>query len=236
MKNKGSFYTYNKFIVIAIILIIVVSYLLLYFYPSLKEIREKKQKLKAHISQIEQFKREIENFQPPDEKERLLWKKIDSLTEKTYRGIKTKGDFLKYVNSIILSLNSILSSRYNDFLVNIEDKNIKLTQTLKKESNLLSVFKTVNEYHSVTKGMENNSNTFKAFDIAVGTPKEKDMNDFKVKIFLISNLRKSSSLLIELYKNLKNFTIEKIVIRRKDNKTYNLFILNFRIKRLYKNA
>ncbi len=236
MKNKGTFYTYNKFIVIAIILIIVVSYLLLYFYPSLKEIREKKQKLKAHISQIEQFKREIENFQPPDEKERLLWKKIDSLTEKTYKGIKTKGDFLKYVNSIILSLNSILSSQYNDFLVNIEDKNIKLTQTFKKESNLLSVFKTVNEYHSVTKGMENNSNTFKAFDTAVGIPKRKDMTDLKVKIFLISNLRKSSSLLIELYKNINNFTIERILIKRKDNKTYYLFILNFKIKRLYKNA
>ncbi len=236
MKSKGTFYSYYKFIGITIILTIVISYLLFYFYPALKEIREKKQELKSHISQIEQFKKEIENFQPPDEKERLLWKKIDSLTEKTYGKIKTKADFLKYVNSIILSLTGILSSQYSDFLINIEDKNIKLTQTFKKESILLSMFKTVNEYHSTSKGLEKKSNTFKAFDTAVKKPEEKDINDLKVKIFLISNLMKTSSFLIKLYKNIKNLTIERIVIKRKDNKTYYLFILNFRVKRLYKNA
>ena len=237
MKNKGNFYTYNKFLGIAIILIMVIFYLAFYFYPTLKNIKDKKKKLTANISQIDSFKKEVEKFQPPDEKEKLLWQKIEKLSDKIYVKIEKKADFLKYVNSILYKLNNVLSSEYDDFLVNINNKNIKLTQTYKQDSDLISEFKTINESSSLSTGTENATiKTFKAFDTIEENKSNKEDSEFRIKIFTVSTLKKSSVLLINLYKELKNFSLERIVIKRRNNKTYYLFILNFRVKRLYKDA
>ena len=236
MSNKGNFYSYYKYIGISIILIIIISYLGFYFYPSLRDLREKKKTLEANVSKIESFKKELENFVPPDKQEKLLWEKIEDLSSEKYIKITKKSDFLKYVNSIIYKLENILSSQYKDFLISINDKDIKLTQTFKQNSALISEFKTMGEGQLLATKIESQTQTFRAFDNGKQLQKNETDKGFKVKIFVVSNLRESSIFLIELFKNIGNFRVEKILIKRKDSKTYYLFVLSFRVKRLNKNA
>ncbi len=238
MKDRKIVYIYGKYFGMGAFILIMILFLFLYFFPSINEINSKKRELKNNTAKIKAFQKELENFQPPDEEERALWIKIESMMSKNQIVLKNRAEFLTYVNELVENLKDVLSSYYDDFLINIDDKYIKITQTLKRDSVLLSEFKYLSVF-TPTKNEEFSQNaTFRAFDRGdSGLSKNRIENPpFEIKVFVMSDLKKTSYLLVSMFKKISFLTVEKIRIKRTNNITYYLIVLKFRVKRSFEGA
>ncbi len=239
MKENKILYIYSKYIGMGAIIGITFLYLILYFFPSLKEINGKKNELEKNTSKIALFQKEVERFQPPDEQEKALWEKVEKMTSGSFKEISKRSEFLKYVNSILLSLKNTLSEYYDDFLISIDDKNIKITQTVKINSPLLEVFKRVNEYNNVEGDSEYQAKTsLTAFQSGGNFQQVKGKEDsyFIIKVLIPSTLKDTSFFLVSFYKKVNTALVKRILIRRIENRTYYLIIFEFKVKRNFKNA
>ncbi len=238
MKDRRIVYIYGKYFGMGAFILIMVFFLFLYFFPSLNEINSKKEELKNNTARIQAFQRELENFQPPDKGERALWEKIENMMSKNQIVLRDRGEFLTYVNGLVENLRDVLSSYYGDFLINIDDEYIKITQTLRRDSVLLSEFKYLSVFTPAKNERFYQNATFRAFDKGrVGSSKNQIKNSpFEIKLFIASDLKKTSYLLVSMFKKISFLMVDKIIIKRKNNVTYFLIVLKFRVKRSFEGA
>ncbi len=229
------FYKYGKFFFWLIIFLIIFLYLFLYFYPSLNSLKAKKNQFKNNALILSEYQKELKIFKEPTKEEKLLWKKIEERINTKRIILKNEKQYLSFLSKNIKTLKSILEKDFSDFLLNIEDKNIKITQTLKDDSELKNYFKEIKDSSSV-KMKKNKSSSFIAYQENNINYKKKRENNVIINMFFVSTLEKTSRLLYKLPKEYNNLIIKKITIMRKENKTFYLIALKLNIEKVYENV
>jgi hypothetical protein len=207
----------------------------LYFYPSLNNLKIKNKNFKKNSFVLSQYKSELKKFKKPTEEEKLLWKKIEEKINSKKIILKSEKAYLSLLSKYIKILKIILAKDYDDFLLNLDDKNIKITQTLKDNSDLKEYFKNIKNLSSV-KSRSQETTSFVAYQQNMGNHKKKEKKSVIINLFFISNIEKTSNLLYKLTKEFPNLNIDKITIMRKDKKTFYLIALKLNIKKVYNNV
>jgi hypothetical protein len=207
----------------------------LYFYPSLNNLKIKNKNFKKNSFVLSQYKSELKKFKKPTEEEKLLWKKIEEKINSKKIILKSEKAYLSLLSKYIKILKIILAKDYDDFLLNLDDKNIKITQTLKDNSDLKEYFKNIKNLSSV-KSHSQETTSFVAYQQNMGNYKKKEKKSVIINLFFISNIEKTSNLLYKLTKEFPNLNIDKITIMRKDKKTFYLIALKLNIKKVYNNV
>jgi len=232
---KKNIYIFTKYIGWFVIFLFLLLYFLLYFYPSLDKINNKKNQLKNNKNIIKKYREQIEAFQPPNIQGKKLWNRINQNISKTNITLKSKQEYLEFVYRIMQTIKNTAVVNLDDILIQVRHHGVSLTQTLRGTSELHKVFPKMKE--SKKDLVQNNKKfvTYKSKTEEKKTKKNK-IEKFNLQLLFPGDLKKSSQFLINLHKNLKNYSIDKIKIKKENNKVYYLIELGFKINRTYKNA
>ncbi len=230
---KESFYKYGKIMSWIIIFLILFLYFIFYFFPSIKTLKVQRQSFHKNTNIITRYKEEIKTFKEPTEEEKLLWKKIAEKTKEKIIFLNSEKQLLSFLSKNIENLKNTLEKIYDDFLINIKEENIKITQTLKNDSDLTEVFKSITDSASLK---NNTANSFVAYRQNPVLIQQGEQNMIKIKLLFASSLRKTSLFLYDLFSKFSGFSLDKLIIVRKGNKTFHLLILKVNIKKGYSNV
>ena len=137
MNNK---YSYVKILGITFLILLVFFFVILYFFPNIKEINVLKRKIKDINLKITDYVKIENKFKRMDLKEKEQFKELENRIKNSMEIVKSKEDFIKMVTEVSDSISKLAKKeKIDNLIVTLNSKDMKINaKTLSNDKQTLS--------------------------------------------------------------------------------------------------